>query len=192
MIHTRLISLQACITRGMCRPRTLLTWPSALLVVAVLLVIVATGCSTSASPERELAFAEHFPYDDVNRSLQLQPVEGLTETRIGHIVTVQVENHSDRVIAFPVDYGVLGLTYNLDTAEWVELPNTVQFYPDVQRVLGVPGGPIPSIGWVDYEPALDTIPTSLDIRIVVVGHVLSRETSQLAEPVVAYIDLTLE
>lgn len=192
MMRTRSISLQACIRGGRCRLRTLLTWPSTLLAAAaVVAFIVATGCNTSALAEREIAFAEHFPYDDVNRSLRLRALEGLTEASIGHIVTVQIENHSNEVIAFPVDYGVQGFTYDPNIAEWVELPNRAQFYPDVQRLLGVPGGTIPSVGWVDYEPELDTIPASLDIRIVVVGHVLSRDTHQVAEPVVAYIDLTL-
>jgi hypothetical protein len=171
---------------------TLLTWTSSINIVAMLLVvIVVTGCKSNTSNERELGFMECFPYDDMNHSLQLQTIEGLTETHIGSIITLQVENHSNTAIAFPVDYGVRGLSYDPSNTEWVEFPNKVQFCPDVQRVLGAQGSTIPNFGLVDYEPELDETPASLDIRIVVVGHV-NDETYGLGEPVAAYLDLTLE
>jgi hypothetical protein len=157
----------------------------------LLATIVVIGCTSSTSNDRDLEFAESFSYDDVNRSLQLKPAEGLTETRIGRIITLQIENHSNTAIAFPVDYGVRGLSYDPSNTEWVEFPNKVQFCPDVQRVLGAQGSTIPNFGLVDYEPELDETPASLDIRIVIVGHEYD-EIYGLGEPVAAYLDLTLE
>jgi hypothetical protein len=157
----------------------------------LLTAILVIGCTSRASNDREMDFVECFPYDDMNHSLQLQPIEGLTETRIGSIITLQIENHSNMAIAFPVDYGVRGLSYDPSNTEWVEFPNKVQFCPDVQRVLGAQGSTVPNFGLVDYEPELDETPASLDLRIVVVGHVYD-ETNGFGEPIAAYLDLTLE
>jgi hypothetical protein len=156
----------------------------------LLVGFLAPGCSGVQLSDREQAFARQFPYADVNHSLVLHTVEGITETRIDRVVTLELVNHSDQLIGFPAGYGVEGFAYDPESDRWVEIGNSVRF-PDVQRVLGPRGGEIPSLVWVDYKPVLESTQDSLEIRIVVVGHFYD-ETTGFGEAAAAFLDLTLE
>jgi len=158
--------------------------------LSFLIVMSTGGCSAVQLSDRDQAFALRFPYEDVNHSLVLRTVEGITETRMDRVVTLELVNHSDRLIGFPAGYGVEGLAYDPENDTWVEIGNSVRF-PAVRRVLGPNGGEIPSLGWVDYKPILTFTPDLLEIRIVVLGHFYD-ETNGFGEPVAAYLDLTLE
>lgn len=161
-----------------------------LCTLSFLMVMATTGCGLVKLRDSERAFAGQFPYEDVNDSLVLCTIEGITETRIDHIVILQLENHSSQMIAYSTKEGIIGIAYDPGSKSWVEVENRVQ-YPDIQWLLGPPGSDIPSISAVDYEPALEDPPGLLEIRIVVIGHVYD-EAHGFGEAVVAYFDLTLE
>jgi hypothetical protein len=161
-----------------------------ILICFLLAGFLIPGCSKLQPSDSEKTFTQQFPYEDVNDSLVLYTIEGITETNIDDVVTLQLENHSNQMIAYSTKEGIIGIVYNLESESWVDMENNVQ-YPDVEWHLGSRGGDIPSISVVDYKPILESNPDTLDIRIVVVGHVYD-ETHGLGEPVAAYLDLTLE
>jgi hypothetical protein len=158
--------------------------------LSLLIMATTAGCSGVQLSDREQAFARQFPYADVNHSLVLHTVEGITETNLDHAVTLQLENHSNRMIAYSTREGIVGAVYDPGSKSWVEAENRVH-YPDIQWLLGPRGDDIPSISLVDYSPTLESTPDSLEIRIVVVGHVYD-ETHGFGEAAAAYLDLTLE
>ncbi len=166
--------------------------PKPILHLLWLLCVVIAACRPAESAQRERAFSDLFPYEDRNRSIVLSPVEGLPGSRHGGAMTLQVENLSDGIIAFPADDGVRGFVYDRATGGWVEIPNAIQFSPEVTVALGRRGSGRPSIGVVDYEPASQTMAASPVLRIVVVGYVYDEESQTLGDPVAAYVDLALE
>jgi hypothetical protein len=161
-----------------------------ILICFLLMGFLIPGCSKLQPSDSERAFTQQFPYEDVNDSLVLYTIEGITETNIDDVVTLQLENLSNQMIAYSTKEGIIGIVYNPESKSWVDMENNVQ-YPDIEWLLGPRGGDIPSISVVDYKPILDSNPDTLDLRIVVVGHVYD-ETYGLGEPVAAYLDLTLE
>jgi hypothetical protein len=162
-------------------------------VAFTLATTVVAACGLTLSDQQEQTFSQMFPYSDVNHSIVLRSVEGITETDLDSVITLQLENLSTQMIEFPVGYGVRGFTYHRDAREWSEISNGMSFSPERGTLLGPQGGDIPGVDMtlVSYFTSGASLPYSLDIRIVVVGHFYN-ESEGLGDPVAAYLDLTLE
>jgi hypothetical protein len=166
----------------------------ALVIVAFMLASAGVAaCGLALRDQREQTFSQMFPYADVNHSIVLRSVEGITETDLDRIITLQLENLSIQMVEFPVGYGVRGFTYHQDAREWSEISNGMRFSPERGALLGPQGGEIPGVdvALVSYFPSGASLPDSLEIRIVVVGHFYD-ESEGLGEAVMAYCDLTLK
>jgi hypothetical protein len=105
-------------------------------------------------------------------------------------VTIQLENRSDRNVAVLPEDGIIGLVYDTEAETWVEVENAVA-YPDIGWLLGPRGGEVPSIAAIYFEPDVVSPSDSMNIRILVVGHVWDEEEGP-GEAVAAYLDLALE
>jgi hypothetical protein len=187
----RLNSLRLYFTSGIFGLRKQLTWTSPIRVAAILLVsIVVIGCTSRTSSDRELDLIERFPYDDMNHSLVLNLIEGVTNISLTQVVTIQLENRGDLIIAIWPETSIVGMVYEKETEKWVEIKNTVEF-PDKGLLVGPRGGEIPSSTAIYFQPDLASSVNSLDVRILVVGHVWDEEQGA-GKPVAAYLDLTLE
>ena len=164
------------------------TYPARALVLLTALALTSCGILGPGIPERR--FAEQFPYEDLNRTLVLRPIEGVTETNLSQAVTLQLENHGDQMVAFSPEGNIEGLVYDRQSDIWVEVENAVS-YPDIGWMLGPQGGEIPSSTAIYFEPATTGSVHSMDIRVLVVGHIWG-DVNGPGEAVAAYLDLALE
>ena len=148
-----------------------------------------TSCGMLRPVTRDQRFTEQFPYEDVNRTLVLRPVEGVTEDSLGGVITVQLENHSDEMVSYSPEDGIVGLAYDTSSETWVEVENTVS-YPDAGLLLAPRGSEIPSIAAVYFEPPAAQRSQLTDVRILVVGHVWTGEQGP-GTAVAGYLDIAL-
>jgi hypothetical protein len=159
-------------------------------LLCILTILALAGCGVLAPSIQEKRFAEQYPYEDVNHTLALHPIEGVTDTSLTEVVTILLENHGDLTIAIWPESGILGLVYDTETEKWVEIKNAVE-YPDKGWLVGPRGGEIPSSTPIYFQPDLVSPANSMDVRILVVGHVWDEEQGA-GEPMAAYLDLRLE
>lgn len=161
--------------------------PSAL---CFLLAALLAGCGFTGTSVKELQFAEQFPYEDMNHTLVLERIDGVTDTTLGRVITLELENRSSQTISLSTASGVVGLAYDIESESWVEIENTVT-YPDFGVLLGPRGGGIPSTTAIYFEPAVADSVDTMDIRILVVGHLWDDDHASDATAA-AFIDLTLQ
>jgi hypothetical protein len=161
-----------------------------ILICFLLMVFLIPGCSKLQPSDSERAFTQQFPYEDMNVSLILHPIEGVTDTSLTQVVTILLENLGELTIAILPESSIVGLVYDTETEKWVEIRNTVEF-PDKGWLVGPRGGEIPSSTAIYFQPDLVSSSNSMDVRILVVGYVWDEEQGA-GEPIAAYLDLTLE
>jgi hypothetical protein len=173
-----------------CIPRIQLRlFNNAIPLPCVFTILALVSCGVLGPNIKEKHFEEQYPYEDVNHSLVLHPIEGVTDTSLTQVVTILLENRSDLIIAIWPESSVVGLIYETETEKWVEIKNTVEF-PDKGLLVGPRGGEIPSSTAIYFQPDLVSHTNSMDVRILVVGNVWDEEQGA-GEPVAAYLDLTL-
>lgn len=156
------------------------------------LLVLLTACQSGLPASADEAFLKQFPYDDINKSIELRVIEGVTETTVNSVITLEVINRSDTVIVFAEDYGVRGFIFDSGSKTWIEIENAVQ-YPNVQRGLRPANidGPLPPLGFVDFKPVIGRLDAETTLRILVVGHIYEGP-GRPGKPVMAYLDLLLQ
>jgi hypothetical protein len=161
-----------------------------ILICFLLMGFLIPGCSKLQPSDSERVFTQQFPYEDVNHSLVLNLIEGVTNTSLTQVVTILLENRGNLIIAIWPETSIVGLVYDTETEKWVEINNTIEF-PDKGLLVGPRGGEIPSSTAIYFQPDLASSANSMDVRILVVGYVWDEEQGT-GEPIAAYLDLTLE
>jgi hypothetical protein len=174
-----------------CIPRIQLRlFNSAIPLLCVFTILVLVSCGVLGLSIQEKHFTEQYPYEDVNDSLALRPIEGVTNTDLTEVVTILLENRIDLTISILPESDIVGLAYDTETEKWVEVKNAVE-YPDKGWLIGPRGGEIPSSTAIYFQPDLVSPTNSIEVRIVVIGHVWD-EAQGAGEAMAAYLDLTLE
>lgn len=156
----------------------------------IITILALAGCRLLDSSIQGKQFAEQYPYEDLNHTLILHPTEEITNTSFNQTITILMENRGDMAIAIWPKSDIIGLAYDIEDKRWVEVRNAVE-YPDTGLLLGAPGDNVPSSTAIYFWPDLISPIDSMDIRILVVGHIWDEEQGS-GEPVAAFIDLTLE
>ncbi len=127
-----------------------------------------------------------------NSELTLEIIDKFTILKIGETVDLDAVNNINTPIQLVADIGIRVFKLNSDS-EWVEIKNQLSYGG---RIINIPTKENDPGGWgsfmVSVRPEINPIAESADIRIIVLGTILSEDGQENLESVGAYLDITLE
>jgi hypothetical protein len=155
-------------------------------ILGSICVLLLSGCRD----EREIAFAQLIPINDINDTLTLSILNSAYDPRKGYDIDLLLENHSKNSISLPSDYGVMLLVYSDQDYEWIDLDNQMSYFPEESRFLSPRENLASSRKVFGVRPDIVNVSEMVELRIVVLGNILIGQ-AQTNQQVAAFVDVEL-
>ena len=160
----------------------------ALVAAAATMALVAASCQTALnSTEREEQFQELFPME-MNTHISLTQEEAFGEARIGWSFSLLLQNETHEPIWIAWDRNPRIFLYSSDSEGWVEIADRGVRMHEGETLAAIGEGLSAII--LGVAPDLEARETPIEVRVVVVGRIIS-EGTPVDEEVGAYVDVVV-
>ena len=177
------------------------------LLILFLFVLILISCRAE---ESESSFREYLPTNCVNNEIQLSIPSNPDQLQdSSEEINLDLSNHSEDLIRFPIDYGIQLYVYNSQLHDWEKIKNSTTYsygiinideksaIEQIEREGGIPlypkGSPFgkPSNTTVFAVPVIRDRQLPIKIRVLVVGTIF-RDDQPTDEKVAAYYDILID
>lgn len=159
----------------------------------LLFILSLSSCSQEYISPKDKAFNEIIQIRDINKSMVLEfwNVDEINSLHIGSGVELVAINNSKNKIIFPADFGISILFFDRSTNKWIDIPNTMNYYPTGKRLLFPKTEDTEGFLGIGVFPEIIINSEPIELRIVVSGDT-KNWIPFFNKQVGAYIDLTLQ
>ncbi len=162
------------------------------IMIISFLIFGISACSQKQISTTNSNFNKLMVANDLNHSIKVSYLEFMKTGGEKYDLPIGVQNQSESIIDFPVDYGIKIFIKRSESTDWLEIKDDVTSYPSSEgsNPYLSPKGSDSAKGAFMIHPAITNLDEPATIRVFVEGMIQSDNLNE-AHQVVAYVDILL-
>lgn len=145
---------------------------SKFLLATFSVLIFLSSCTNNGNKDK--SFQEITQNIKITESIQIEPIDGLNNNRIGSDIWLSLKNNSNYIIQFPPNLNIEIWYFDNNKQNWIKVKNGVQ-YETISPIIFQPLSERQNVFII--TPILD-LNSEIEIRVLLYGQVLDNEDLQ--------------